>query len=464
MLKNKRKFKIIKKIFLVIVLTSLIVVVGTIIYYRASMIKDIRVEDGNIVYKETFIKRKKHELKEVIVTHKSKEFDLSDINIMFDGKILDKEKMFELNQRYYIPLEKILKGLNINYEKESDSIYKINDVNLDLSNRTYIQNGDLQKLRGDIITKAQTVYISLNDLENIIKFTDKWSYDDKTITLYPKDEDILKTNRNEANGKAAMIRLEDVSNGNRYNTDEGIQSIKALCDYLYKNGVVYNVAWIPRFKDPGQKIDNNLLTDRSMGNAQFVNMLDYMIYRGGAIGLHGYTHQSGADTTAIGSDLSVKINKTENETRKVVESSIETAKVLNIPYSFFESGHYHASKKQQAIIEEYVDVCFEPYKIYWNLQPVLSKRNDSTLYVPAPLSYSTTEDGSDIAKKIMNNKKRKNILTGFFLHPTKVMDYFNTNYDTGKAVVTLKENSAIENIVNALNESNHVTVNINDLK
>ena len=57
---------------------------------------------------------------------------------------------------------------------------------------------------------------------------------------------------------------------------------------------------------------------------------------------------------------------------------------LNIPIGFFESPHYKADRNQQKIIEQYFPVMFEPYAGYWNLNPLISFSNKSTLYVPAP--------------------------------------------------------------------------------
>ncbi|WP_297435399.1 DUF2334 domain-containing protein [uncultured Clostridium sp.] len=464
-LKDKKKtLKIVRNISLGVLGTIATIYIGTVCYYRVSMIKSIEVKEGDVIYKTPFTRREEHVPKEVVINHKSEIYEITDIKMTLDGEKLELSNMYELNQRYYLPIDEFLKIMGIEFTAKDD-IYKFKDITIDLNDNNFIKNGMLHSLRGDSITENGVRYISLNDLENILGIADFWDYDTKTINLFNKEE-ILEPliSRETLSGKAAMIRLEDVRPGDEYVTNHGIQSMKASADYLYENGAKFHIAWIPRFKDPEKKIDNNLLVDRNMGNTQFVNMLDYILYRGGDIGLHGYTHQAGVYKSGIGSDLSTQFNPSEEETRKIVESSIETAKVLNIPYSFFESAHYHATKKQQAIIEEYVDACFEPYKIYWNFQPVVSKRNSSTIYVPAPLLYTKSDDGTDMAKKIENNKNIDNILTAFYLHPTKEMKYFEFKVEDGKLIIKHLDNSPLQNIINSLDETGHVTISINDLK
>ncbi|MGL5575048.1 MAG: DUF2334 domain-containing protein [Sarcina sp.] len=462
--KKVSKLRQVRNIFLGILGVILIIYIGTVCYYRLSMIKDIRVENGKVVYKQPYITREEHVKKEVELKHIDEIKQVKDVEFKFNGEKLGDINVIEQYQRYYFPLDKFLELTKTEYSKQNE-VYDIEGVRLDLNNKNFLKGETLHMLRGDLIDGAGVTYISLNDLEHILSLGDSWNHEKKVVSLFKEEVIIPKVNRNTLSGKAAMMRLEDVRAGEEYLTNHGIQSAKATVDYLYENGIVFNVAWIPRFKDPSKNIDNDLMVNENIANVQFVNMLDHFIYRGGVIGVHGYTHQAGAYKSAVGSDLSTKFNSSEEETRKLVEASFETAKYLKIPAAFFESGHYHATKKQQAIIEEYTDACFEPYKIYWNFQPVVSKRNDSTIYVPAPLGYSTTENGSDIVERINKLGNINNILTAFFIHPPKEMGYFKfTEGENGSIKTEHLENSPIQNIVNTLKESGHVTITINDLK
>ncbi|MDZ4957343.1 DUF2334 domain-containing protein, partial [Clostridium perfringens] len=117
--------------------------------------------------------------------------------------------------------------------------------------------------------------------------------------------------------------------------------------------IKYHIAWIPRFVAPSDNIDNDLLKNDSFENVAFINLLDYLINKGAQIGLHGYTHQFDDSKSAVGTELSHKIQNNEKDTRRVIESSIDTANALNIPYSFFESPHYKASGKQKLITNNF---------------------------------------------------------------------------------------------------------------
>ncbi len=308
-------------------------------------------------------------------------------------------------------------------------------------------------------------YISLNDFENMLGLRDHWNHEEKKIYIFENKDSIKARDREQMSGKPALIRLEDVSAGNKYITSEGIEKTKLMADLLYQRGAKFNVAWISRFKDPSKKIDNDLLENRSMANVQFINMLDYLIFRGGTVGLHGYTHQAGIYPSAVGSDLSKEFNSSEEETRNIVESAIKTSKILNIPVSFFESGHYHATRKQQAIIEEYFDICYEPYKYYWNFRPMISKRNDFTVYVPTPLSYVKDENGEAIVNKI-NKNKNNNVLASLFLHPTKEMNFIKISDidENGVTHFEYGKNSPLNNILNELERTGYVTVSVNSFR
>lgn len=464
-LSKKQILKRIRNTVLAILTFIIIVLVGTITYFSFSMIKNIRVENGEVVYDKSFEKKKKADLRKVEVNHKSEVTEIIDVEFIYEGEKIEAiNKIYEKNQRYYLPLKDTLSSMGIEFV-EKDNIYNIGSTRLSLVEGNFLLNNTLYPLRGEVLNIDDISYISINDIEHILNLRDSWNHDEKKIYLFNEKKEIKAESRSDRSGKAAMIRLEDVSAGNVYITNEGIESVKVMADYLYSQGAKFNVAWISRFKDPAKKIDNDLLVDKNIANVQFVNMLDHLLFRGASIGLHGYTHQAGMYESAVGSDLSAKFNNTEEETRNVVESAITTAKVLNIPISFFESAHYHSTRAQQKIIEEYFDACFEPYKYYWNLNPLISKRNDSTIYVPAPLSYTKEDDGSDMAGKIIQNAN-KSKLTAFYLHPSKEIPSveFKEIDENGYIDYEYNLNSPLHNIFDALKQTNQVTISINDLK
>ena len=263
-------------------------------------------------------------------------------------------------------------------------------------------------------------------------------------------------------GKAALIRIEDVSAGGVFSEDNNMEKMKYLSDYFKANNIVFHIAWIPRYINPEKNIDNDLLKNNNFENVHFINMLDHLINRGAIIGLHGYTHQHNKQISGLGVELKWNVNSNKNKVLKVVESSLKTAKTLNIPIGFFESPHYKADRNQQKIIEQYFPVMFEPYAGYWNLNPLISFSNKSTLYVPAPLGY-VKDNGETVARRIRNYSNE--ILTAFFIHPYIFLRSIeNKNNSTNnEEIYEFNENSPILKIISALKERGCKTITVNEL-
>ncbi len=51
-------------------------------------------------------------------------------------------------------------------------------------------------------------------------------------------------------GKAALIRIEDVSAGGVFSEDNNMEKMKYLSDYFKANNIVFHIAWIPRYINP----------------------------------------------------------------------------------------------------------------------------------------------------------------------------------------------------------------------
>lgn len=98
--------------------------------------------------------------------------------------------------------------------------------------------------------------------------------------------------------RQAMVRIEDVS------VDDDPDEIRAIADYLASQGVPFQIALIPIFRDPERGLEI-YLTDRP----RFVAALRYAVSRGGSILLHGVTHQhrgASADDYEFWDDLADK--------------------------------------------------------------------------------------------------------------------------------------------------------------
>ncbi|WP_238915325.1 DUF2334 domain-containing protein [Clostridium sp. YIM B02555] len=365
------------------------------------------------------------------------------------------------SQRYYIPLSFICTKLNYTLNKTNGS-FSINntDNTITLTENSYERNSKKGSLRGNVLNYNGTDYISISDIEELFDLIAVFDFQNKKITLLNND---IKTPEEPSviySDKIALIRFEDFGCGYSNLEDKNQAKVKLMSNLLYSNGIKFHIAWIPRFIVPDANFDNDLLTNDNIVNVGFVNLLDYMVNKGGEIGLHGYTHQSGKESSAVGEEMSKNTNSTVSETRAVIEKGIDTASALNIPISFYESPHYRDTEMQKKIISEYFQFVFEPYD---NSKKNIYRPNDYNLFVPTPLGYVSdiVPDTDSIIDKLKKNDP--DILSSFFYHPSIEIDYIKFNTDGNKLNVTYDENSPLQRITKALKEDEYTTIHIDDL-
>lgn len=444
-------------IYFILIVVFIVIIIGLI--FKRNMISNVTVENGVVKYNQHIDK----EVNEFIYTGIDKTVQNTDVaevdNIKFfygGRELVFKNKIKEKNLRYYLPINEFCESMNIEESKIIDSIDVLkNQINKD---------GKEYSLRGDILTIDEVKYISLNDLVFILNLRDKWDQEEGIIYLDEKEE-IDNINNEDRNGKAALLRLEDITTDGELIKGDNILKMKILGDYLNSNGIKFNVAWIPRYVNPGQNVDNDLLVEKTMSNIQFVSLLDSWIFSGGKVGLHGYTHQFGEEASIIGTEISRKNNSDEKSTRAVIEKAIQCANVLNIPIDFFESPHYSASRKQEKIIEKYFEILYEPFQWWWNMNPLISFTNKETLYVPAALNNIDTDTKESVVKKIEKSKNKKSAITSMFYHPSR--EYKNIEIlpldEKGNIGYVFNEDSFIKTVVNTLNNTNHSTITVDEL-
>lgn len=459
----KKILKIAGKIVSIILGLFVVLVCCKIVGFQLYSIKNIRVENG-IMYGDLKIERKKHRNNHANIMDKNEIIAVDSLNIIYNGiNINISNKIYEKALRYYIAIEDITNNFNKEFKEDNNIIYldrkKLIDIDL---HRCYINDAQ-EELRGEILREDNNTYICLNDLENILGLRLQWDFKENLLYIFNENHEITRKLPPEEGSKVAFLRLEDVTAGGIFSRSDNMEKFKIVGDFLYSQGIRFHVAWVPRYINPSKGIDNNLLTNNSIENVAFINMLDHLIYRGASIGLHGYTHQVGKTITADGNELTYKDNTTEEEVIRIAESSINAAKQLNIPIDFFESPHYKATRKQQKILEKYFDIMYEPYSGYWNMNPIISLDNKSTVYVPAPLKRIKDEYGQELCNNIIKNPKWR--LTSFFIHPYKELNFinFDTIDENGYLEYHYDENSPIHNVVNTLNENGFITGYVSEL-
>src|SRR5699024_5154471 len=168
---------------------------------------------------------------------------------------------------------------------------KINKNYIDLEKKEILKEKDKLDLRGELLDLDHKKYISINDFKELIEARDDWYENKNSIYMFQGKTNNINCNYKVNEGKAALIRIEDVSAGGVFSEDNNMEKMKYLSDYFKANNIVFHIAWIPRYINPEKNIDNDLLKNNNFENVHFINMLDHLINRGAVIGLHGYTHQ-----------------------------------------------------------------------------------------------------------------------------------------------------------------------------
>ncbi|WP_051623534.1 DUF2334 domain-containing protein [Clostridium hydrogeniformans] len=386
---------------------------------------------------------------------------LSKLNLYIENKKIDfNGKVFNYNNRYYIPLDDITKYLKINMDKEDSNLtlsgegYQC-DINLEKS--YWRIKGNRRELRGDWISREDKVYLSLADIVDILNLNASFDSKKEEVRCFKSKKESFILNDTQGTltkKKTALIRIEDVTAGSIYLKDDSMEKLRAMGDLLYDEGSAYHIAWIPRYVNPEKSEDNDLTRDTSFLNSEFLYTLDYLINRGAMVGLHGYTHQYGNEESIIGSEFQEKNKLSREEEVRRVEAAIKNAIALNIPYKFFETPHYRSSARFQTVLENYFDYVYEPCIGVWNKKIHISDRNKATKYVPAPLGYVEDRNVQDMINKIKDDKSKE--LKSFFYHPGKEFDDIVLKREgNGYPYYEYKDTSMLKTMIKELNKDGY---------
>jgi len=383
------------------------------------------------------------------------------LNILNESNITNVPMLLK-SQRYYIPMKFICNKLLYTVSTSNDEpiILQNPTKTILLAGKTYKINSSAGSLRGNLLNYKDEYYLSISDIEQLFGLTAIFDFDNKSISLVPCNVGTIKSPPLENGENVAMLRLEDFTAGDSLSSDKNQSKVKCMGDFLYSEGIKFHIAWIPRFKAPADNIDNNLLENDNIENVGFINLMDYLINKGAQVGLHGYTHQSGNDRSAVGADLTKKINNTILGTKNVVENGLETANALNIPITFFESPHFKDTELQQRVLEEYFQFLYEPYNGANGSNLYKTDRNN--LYVPCPLGFVNQLDSSTITDGLKDTNSDK--LHSFFYHPSIELDFVNFDISNNTLNVQYSEDSPLKKIVKSLEDNNYTTIHIDQLK
>jgi len=381
----------------------------------------------------------------------------TNLKISFEGKSLRFIKpIYRDINRYFLPMLEFINQLggelNITRSKINILFKEKSPIRIDY---------EIDDYKFTLVDSV--LYLSLFDICRILNIKSRWDYNSSSISLY------WDRNKHDGNisppGRVALIRFEDVTAGDEYLDSDNLEKFRVVADYMFSAGVPFHIAWIPRFIDPPNGIDNDISKDYSMPNANFLFTIEYLLNRNGVIGLHGYTHQYGNEVSADGTEFNKKRNNDEEKIRKRVEAAINSANKLKLPAKFFESPHYAATEFQQSIFEQYFDIIYESYVGIWGDKIVKSPRNHRTLYVPTPLGYVEVEE-KDGTEKMLDriNNLDEDTLASLFYHPNIDFEYITLQSDTsGYPLSNYSETSPLHRIVNALYDKKCSFEKITDL-
>ena len=307
-------------------------------------------------------------------------------------------------------------------------------------------------------------YASLYDLCAAYNLETFWDADASTINLFsgymrPTPKDIPRDNN------TGLIRLEDIAAfGGIYSVEKDLINLRVIADYLYSEGVIYAVAWVPRFVVPDDNYDNDLANDYSMYNTEFVFTMDFMIDRGAEIGLHGYTHQTGKQRSIAGYEFADNANNTVAATRERIEMALSSAEKLGFPIKFFEFPHYAGTELQFGVAEEMFDVIYNhPYKKWPSRVYSVTRGDRQVKYIHAGLDcVNSFDDVDNMVNKIRNLGKTSLAALYYHVHFEYGFIIANITQDGKALTISFDAGSPIHRIVDAMHGTGRSFASVND--
>lgn len=273
-------------------------------------------------------------------------------------------------------------------------------------------------------TNGDTTYPYALQSDNFWYFADSpFSYageGDRYLVFADLLHDILGIEH--AATRRAMVRLEDVS------VDDDPEEIRALVDYLSSEGVPFQIALIPIFRDPSRGLEI-YLSDRP----KFVEVLRYAVSRGGSIVLHGVTHQhrgTSADDYEFWDDLADRPVRGESpeRVRGKIQMALEECFRNGIYPVAWETPHNTAAAEVYRTLEEVFTV-FQERTLTANRMgteqyfPYPVRDQFGRLVVPENLGYLQPNDKADV---ILDHARAmlavRDGIASFYFHPFLKLD------------------------------------------
>ncbi|MCL6638822.1 MAG: DUF2334 domain-containing protein [Firmicutes bacterium] len=270
--------------------------------------------------------------------------------------------------------------------------------------------------------------------------------------------------------KKALLRLEDVSPG-VYDTEDKLEKLKAIADYLHDEGVPFHVSLIPYYKDPGRHIDLSIADTGNPQIKEFDDTIRYLQEKGGIVGLHGYTHQYQAEVSGAGYEFMEKgsaVYARASYAEERVKKALELAEKAGITVDYWETPHYTGSPEQYQAMSNYFGLMYEPNPREKSLKTVSSwdstgPGNQGVIFVPAPLLNVTAEkDVNRILGQL--DKDDQSAPASFFYHPFQEFRFmYKMKAPEGYSFYAYEPGSYLHRLVGGFKERGYTFVTVFDV-
>jgi hypothetical protein len=310
--------------------------------------------------------------------------------------------------------------------------------------------------------------MSFSDFSHMLNLYTRWDKDNKIISC--KIDSFKNTNiapYKSTINQIGLVRFEDVGVNSQAYSKDYFEKLRIIANYMYEKKIPYHIAWIPRYVIPNQGVDNDPLTKNNFEIAEMVYSLDYFTTHNGIIGLHGYTHQIGANESGAGFEFG-KFDPSDANFEEKIQKAIKTASYLDIPINFFEAPHYEITPNQNKIAEKYFKILYYPFNDFGRdkadlTKPQLSPYNKTSYYISTPLDYIPLGKEEITLTKIHRNYNTEKMGSVFF-HPSLENDYISlTEDDNAAPTFTYTENSTLKKLINILEENGFKIISVTDI-
>jgi len=355
------------------------------------------------------------------------------------GKIFYENEEIELDykfymHRFYVPIEDFIEflkwetvvsdELDDSFDFGIEATFKNDNIKFLFDKDYFLKNDKEMRLCALPLVIDETRYYDLSTLSHAFNLTLNFNYEDDIMYIFKNrkkerngnEETELPNVENRIHSKyKSYLRIEDVVGTGLMNDGKMKSKVRyrALADMLCENRIPFHIAWIPRFINPKDEIDNDLATNFNLANVDYIYTLDYIMYRGGIIGLHGYSHQSGDDNTGAGNDFGAENNTSKKDAKNQIQKAVDIAEQLNIPIHFFEFPHYAATKIQLKQAEKVFKYIYQPYD---ENSVTEIKKIGRTYYIPTPFEYLDGEDKLDEFFDRAETLAESKTIGSFFFH------------------------------------------------